>query len=86
MLATCSSAMDSMRTCRGEWLRAGDGSGLKFSTSLETEYPQQPFCKQLAVAFMDQLQLQGKHPKQDNAEDQIQKLGAGTIPAVVRGV
>ena len=61
-----------------------DGSGLKFSTSLETEYPQQ-LCKQLAMAFLDRLQLQGKAPQPpEQCEDQLQKMGAGIQPRGAR--
>ena len=61
-----------------------DGSGLKFSTSLETEYPQ-PFCKQLASALLDQLSKQGKAPcDTNNFDDQLQKMGAGTQPRGAR--
>ena len=61
-----------------------DGTGLKFSTSLETEYPQQ-LCKQLAMAFLDKLQLQGKAPQPpEQCDDQLQKMGAGTQPRGAR--
>ena len=61
-----------------------DGSGLKFSTSLETEYPQQ-LCKQLAMAFLERLQLQGKAPQPpEQCDDQLQKMGAGTQPRGAR--
>ena len=59
---------------------AKDGAGLKFSTSLETEYPG-PLCKQLALAFLEQMQRQGKHLKlQDEQTEQLQKMGSGTQP------
>ena len=59
---------------------AKDGAGLKFSTSLETEYPG-PLCKQLALAFLEQMQKQGKHLKlQDEQTEQLQKMGSGTQP------
>ena len=61
-----------------------DGAGLKFSTSLETEYPHQ-FCKQLVLAFTDFLQTQGKLVSQSNAvSDQLQKMGAGTQPRGIK--
>ena len=61
-----------------------DGKGLQFSTSLETEYPQQ-LCKQLALAFLEQLQRQGKAPQQmEQYEDQLQKIGAGVQPRGAR--
>ena len=61
-----------------------DGKGRQFSTSLETEYPQL-LCKQLALAFLDQLQLQGKAPQQpEHFEDQLQKIGAGVQPRGAR--
>ena len=61
-----------------------DGSGLKFSTSLETEYPQQ-LCKQLAMAFLDNLQQKGKAPQPpEQCDDQLQKMGAGTQPRGTR--
>ena len=55
-----------------------DGAGLRFSTSLETEYPG-PLCKQLALAFLEQMQRQGKHMKLQDTE-QLQKMGSGTQP------
>ena len=57
-----------------------DGAGLKFSTSLETEYSG-PLCKQLALAFLERMQSQGKQltPAADHSE-QLHKLGAGTQP------
>ena len=52
----------------------------QFSTSLETEYPHQ-LCKQLALAFFEQLQKQGKAPQQfEQFDDQLQKMGAGVQP------
>ena len=57
-----------------------DGAGLKFSTSLETEYPG-PLCRQLALAFLERMQSQGKQltPAAGHSE-QLHKLGAGTQP------
>ena len=61
-----------------------DGHSKQFSTSLETEYPHL-FCKQLALAFVEQLQKQGKHLHSSPPfEDQVQKLGAGTQPRGAR--
>ena len=59
---------------------AKDGAGLKFSTSLETEYPG-PLCKQLALAFLEHMQCHGKRLKlQDEQTEQLQKMGSGTQP------
>ena len=56
------------------------GSEIKFSTSLETEYPS-GLCRQLAVAFMDRLQQQGKTLPQLGAQlDQEQRMGSGLQP------
>ena len=53
---------------------------MKFSTGLETEYPA-PLCKQLALAFLDRMQLQGKRLFSTSMHsDQYQKIGAGTQP------
>ena len=61
-----------------------DGKGLKFSTSLETEYPLQ-LSRHLAVAFMEALNAQGKFLTSHNVqEDQIQRIGAGTQPRGVK--
>ena len=57
-----------------------DGAGLKFSTSLETEYPG-PLCRQLALAFLERMQSQGKQLTPAAAHnEQLHKLGAGTQP------
>eukprot|EP00435_Cladocopium_sp_Y103_P017790 s259_g4.t1 len=57
-----------------------DKQQLRFSTSLETEYPAL-FCKQLVLAFLDALQCQGKSPLQfDVTADQTQKMGSGVQP------
>lgn len=61
-------------------VEATDGKSKVFSTSLETEYPTQ-FCRQLSLAFMDQLNRQGKFlPDVSHKDDQVQKMGAGTQP------
>ena len=61
-----------------------DGEGLKFSTSLETEYPLQ-LSRHLALAFMEELNAQGKFLTSHNVqEDQIQRIGAGTQPRGVK--
>ena len=57
-----------------------DGADLKFSTSLETEYPS-PLCKQLALTFLECMMRQGKQLQQcDFQSDQCQKIGSGTQP------
>eukprot|EP00435_Cladocopium_sp_Y103_P035766 s4108_g9.t1 len=59
---------------------AQDGRGLKFSTSLETEYPSL-LCKHIALAFLEFLKANGKMISQTSAwDDQIQKIGAGLQP------
>ena len=60
------------------------GSEIKFSTSLETEYPS-GLCRQLALAFVDRLQQQGKMLLQLNAQlDQEQRMGSGLQPRGAR--
>ena len=55
------------------------GSEIKFSTSLETEYPS-GLCRQLALAFIDRLQQQGKTFSQGAQLDQEQRMGSGLQP------
>lgn len=59
-------------------------SELKFSTSLETEYPS-GLCKQLALAFQEQLQNKNRWATH-NAEhmDQAQRVGSGLQPRGTR--
>ena len=62
----------------------GAPSELKFSTSLETEYPS-GLCKQLATAFMEQLQKRGKAISSSQLQmDQSQRLGSGLQPRGLR--
>eukprot|EP00435_Cladocopium_sp_Y103_P067316 s126_g29.t2 len=59
---------------------AQDGQGLKFSTSLETEYPSL-LCKHIAIAFLEFLKSTGKVVSEESAwDDQLQKIGAGVQP------
>ena len=59
-------------------------SEIKFSTSLETEYPS-GLCKQLAMAFVDKLQQQGKHMALSAVSlDQAQRMGSGLQPRGAR--
>ncbi|CAL1143121.1 unnamed protein product [Cladocopium goreaui] len=53
---------------------------IKFSTSLETEYPA-GLCKQLASAFVDRLLQQGKDVAQIPLQmEQAQRMGSGLQP------
>ncbi|CAL1158015.1 unnamed protein product, partial [Cladocopium goreaui] len=55
-------------------------SEIKFSTSLETEYPS-GLCKQLASAFVDRLLQQGKDIAQTPLQmEQAQRMGSGLQP------
>ena len=59
-------------------------SEIKFSTSLETEYPS-GLCKQLAMAFVDKLQQQGKHMALSAVSlDRAQRMGSGLQPRGAR--
>ena len=61
-------------------LEAQKTSPIKFATSCETEYPA-PLAKELAFAFVEQLQIQGKQISSSQiAEDQLQRVGAGVQP------
>ncbi|CAL1168692.1 unnamed protein product, partial [Cladocopium goreaui] len=55
-------------------------SEIKFSTSLETEYPA-GLCKQLASAFLDRMLQQGKDIAQTPLQmEQAQRMGSGLQP------
>ena len=65
-------------------VQTDDRSDLTFSTSLETEYPS-GLCKQLASAFSDRLQQQGKWPQHSRVGlDQEQRIGSGLQPRGAR--
>ncbi|CAL1145179.1 unnamed protein product [Cladocopium goreaui] len=60
------------------------GSEMKFSTSLETEYPS-GLCRQLAIAFLEQLQKTGKNISPSTGQiEQEQRMGAGLQPRGAR--
>ena len=60
------------------------GSEMKFSTSLETEYPS-GLCRQLAIAFIEQLQRDGKNISLSTGQiEQEQRMGAGLQPRGAR--
>ena len=59
-------------------------SEIKFSTSLETEYPA-ALCKQLSLAFLERLQQQGwTVPQPQQQSDQSQRMGSGLQPRGTR--
>ena len=61
-----------------------DGSEMKFSTSLETEYPT-GLCRQLALAFLEQLQRDGKSLSLSSGQiEQEQRMGSGLQPRGAR--
>ena len=60
------------------------GSEMKFSTSLETEYPS-GLCRQLAIAFLEQLQRDGKNVSLSTGQiEQEQRMGSGLQPRGAR--
>ena len=60
------------------------GSEMKFSTSLETEYPN-GLCRQLALAFIEQLQRDGKNLSLSSGQiEQEQRMGSGLQPRGAR--
>ena len=60
------------------------GSEIKFSTSLETEYPT-GLCRQLANAFVEQLKKDGKvFPLSSTHMEQEQRMGSGLQPRGTR--
>ena len=60
------------------------GSEMKFSTSLETEYPS-GLCRQLALAFIEQLQRDGKNLSLSSGQiEQEQRMGSGLQPRGAR--
>ena len=60
------------------------GSEMKFSTSLETEYPS-GLCRQLALAFIEQLQRAGKNLSLSSGQiEQEQRMGSGLQPRGAR--
>ena len=85
------SAPNLMRECDNShnhlpWglVQTESSSELKFSTSLETEYPA-GLCKQLALAFHDTLQKSHKWLVQPTLHmDQAQRVGSGLQPRGAR--